>query len=306
MPGVEDDGGRTTPGGSHLASAATTQLSMKEPDFTFKTQPPLGKRNKAKDLSTPLSESIPEAQETPQAGAANPSDEKSSSSSGSSKSKEGKQQLESIAAVTKDGQSNNTGAGLARPQGKLSILVISGRNLASHSSGSSPYVVAVYDSNEFVGREPITETEAPVTSYVSHSGAQTPMGPAPGTSPRSGILSSGTAQQALQNSLEQHKKRQQRDSPKGLSPPSPSVKPSKITSSKAFDPLWKQEVVLYVPNNRSVMRQAHSTGLAAMLSTRTSTLFPCLSSTGHMMRRSSALSTSHRISRRASRPTTLG
>lgn len=226
-------------------AAATTSLSKQEPDFTFKAQPPLGKRKKVsnsedKNAPAPAAPPIPEQPEQQQ--------QQQGSSAQSEMNKDADAALQEATPyqqdAAKENQPNNNGVGLARPQGKLSIVVIEGRNLAVSSSEASPYVVAVYDSNEFVGREPITETDAPVTSYVGKSGAQTPLAShSNGTSsPAGGSLSSTTAQSALQKSLEQHRKQQEA---KSLSPPSPSTSaPANKSQSKASDPLWKQEVVL--------------------------------------------------------------
>lgn len=230
-------------------AAATTSLSRQEPDFTFKAQPPLGKRKK--DQSKADTKSIPEQPEQPQsleAAAATPEARRASSSDMGKPSQLSEVATADSQEAAKDPQPNNSGAGLARPQGKLSILVIEGRNLAVHAQDASPYVVAVYDSNEFVGREPITETEGPVTSYVGKSGTQTPNAPTP-SSNVGGALNSSTAQSALQRSLEQHRKQQDA---KNLSPSSPSTSssaaaaPPKKPQNKASDPLWKQEVVLCV------------------------------------------------------------
>ena len=219
--------GMVTPGPSSLVSSATTSLSTAEPDFSFTAQPPRSK----------LQERVVQQDRQPTTSAP------SSFSNGSN---------------TPTSAAGSSSAN-RQPRGKLSVKMIQARNLACTSASSRPYVVATYDQNEFVGREPIAEADAPVTSYATrrnsnagNNGTIAPPSAAPsnigngvpitgsltpfGKTPPNASMSSSGAQSALAKSLEAHRISEAKHEAGGS--------PRRTTS--AYDPVWKQEVILCV------------------------------------------------------------
>jgi hypothetical protein len=207
--------GASTPGSIHTAAqmaAATTSLTKKEPDFTLQSSSLIAKRkdDAAKQHSPSTSVS---SQTSPIA-----------------------------------------------QRGTLSLKLIQARNLAVHSSAARPYIVATYDQNEFVGREPIADDAPPMVSYVGRSGAQTPMQRnSPPSQSNFGSLGSSGAQSALAKSLEAHRQSQlyhqrqksgdaSRTGPAVQAGPSKNAVPPKKGEPSAYDPVWKQEVILCVPS----------------------------------------------------------
>lgn len=59
------------------------------------------------------------------------------------------------AAAGEKGPTRNTNA----PKGRLTLKVVSGRNLQASSPASRPYAVVSFDKNEFIGREPMDVDE---------------------------------------------------------------------------------------------------------------------------------------------------
>ncbi|PWN54052.1 kinase-like protein [Violaceomyces palustris] len=54
----------------------------------------------------------------------------------------------------------------AAPRGHLTVKILSGRNLANNNPYSRPYVVVQFDKNEFIGREPIDESEEEAKGFA--------------------------------------------------------------------------------------------------------------------------------------------
>lgn len=237
-------------GPKDVPTVATASLSKAEPDFTLSTNQSASAIAQRRQMQTHPS-LVPSPQQesyrSPQLQGASPDSSKDGTSPASTQSSS-----HSIQPQVQQGQpSNNPGF----PRGRLSLKIIQARNLACRSSQARPHVVASYDQNEFVGREPINEHEAPPgTVYVPRSGAQTPVrgSPPKGSgngflTSKDGMLSGSMAHTALTKSLEKHRISEQRkthvrgnsiDSARQASPESSPI--------SAYHPTWKQEVIFDV------------------------------------------------------------
>lgn len=145
------------------------------------------------------------------------------------------------------------------PKGKLSVKLISARHLSTPSSVSRPYVVVTFDQNEFVSREPIHEEGEEVTGVAvprEDPGTKVPAVAAVVAALQSAATSvNGNGTSGLGRALhwnggeaaqaavpapaaaDSTSSSEMDETP--LSPPTESL--------SAYNPTWKEEVVLYVP-----------------------------------------------------------
>lgn len=206
----------------------TTQLTISQPDFTFKSSPPPGR------VKTPTVSSSPP-------------------------------QTSLIAAYA----SKSPNAALRYARGQLHVKLIEANALNVKSTNARPYVVVVYEQNEFVSREPIHEHEkeargvpAPLSRQSSSSalaalnGIQhkfkieprqaqppsssatannAPLSTSAGSSSRSSSGSSGGSKTAKSAPLLT-----------AQPPPLPLTAPRGLLSTNlsAMNPVWKHEVSL--------------------------------------------------------------
>lgn len=195
--------GPLTPGGTHPVAQPTTGLSLHAPVFKMQQPPPSRRPGASRQPSK------------------NPSPASSASSSVSS-------------GTNASGAQNGTMSSSGPSKGQIHVKLIQARGLNVRSSHSKPYAVVQFEQNEFVGRDPIEETEKEAKGIATNLSRQ----------------SSSTALSALTAmTIGKDGKGGQSNSLTSANGGAPKSGLNGLFGSRmsAMNPVWKHEVSLCVP-----------------------------------------------------------
>ena len=118
------------------------------------------------------------------------------------------------------------------PRGRLYVKLIQARGLSAPSPQARPYVVATFDQSEFVSREALDDSAQDVTDVA----IKRPATPLRGNSSNDTLMKTS----ALSKALEAHKISEDSGNSRWTTP---------NTVSPAYNPIWRHEVILYVPTH---------------------------------------------------------
>lgn len=200
--------GPLTPGGTHPVAQPTTGLSLHAPVFNMQQPPPSRRPGASRQPSK------------------NPSPASSISSTVSSGTN-------APVVQTANGTTSMSSSGPSK--GQIHVKLIQARGLNVRSSQSRPYAVVQFEQNEFVGRDPIEETEKEAKGIATNLSRQS----------SSTAISALTAVTIANSS----KDGSQSGSPTSANGGVPKAGLNGLFGSRisAMNPVWKHEVSLCVP-----------------------------------------------------------
>lgn len=136
----------------------TTQLSLHPPQFNLKPVPPPGSKSTAAMSASIGGSSTPTGTNPPGAFPSPASSQAQAQAPSAASALTGPSNMVNAQTASASKSSSHP------PRGQLHVKLIQARGLNVKSSLSRPYVVVVYEQNEFISREPTHESEKEVKS----------------------------------------------------------------------------------------------------------------------------------------------